>query len=830
MRLINNVKILIMKRFLFSIAAVLMTFTLSAQNQTDASAVYSEFARNSSIVKTANTTSPEYQAAVQAMLKLFPQLQYHAAWFSQHKQPTNALTFAKAYVDMAMMPQFADMHLENSTPYPSMTYYVARHYNNSEDYANAVIYLQRYIDIGAADRRAMVFRYLAGAYGEIGDIDSEMATLNKGLMEFPTNLDLLSLSINFHLDHGWYEEALPYVERALSLKRNDARLLSCKGQCLEGLQRYEEAVNVFSLLAEQTKSLKDYKHYANNLYNSALQAYPTDRTKGMEYFRRVVPVLKQVVGNDPTSVQYTHALAISYLATDQYDLLEQTNARLRTLGAPEVTANGITQSQLLVSDLPRPSSKSTQQPAKATPVAQTTPTAQTTSATQTNTKSSGFRAFAQTYIEKEIGVWQQKDPFETIDEYKARVTEEARNKKVEELMKAAKKEYISRNSKKVRISDFKLEPYDAENRVFLISSTYGDIVLPVPRENNEARNFANTWKDVHVENAEFDIAGDDLVIRTIDFVTRTGNVYHYSDANDARYSQAEIAMQFGSIDYSNLSGSGSRKQVEVEKNEVKVGSSDVDINIPTTKSVKSHTFAFLIGNEHYQQIASVPFALHDVRMVKEYCIKTLGIPETNVRVYEDATYGKILASIRDIKSIADAYNGDIDIIFYYAGHGVPDEASKSAYLLPVDADGTQTETCYSVARLYHELGQLGAKSVVVFMDACFSGSQRGEGMLASARGVALKARPDTPQGKMVTLSAATGDETAFPYEEQKHGMFTYYLLKALQESKGKISLGELADYVQTQVKQRSVVINKKSQTPTVSASPEAVDWRKWSWK
>ena len=817
-----------MKRFLYSIVAVALTLSLQAQSQ-DAATVYSEFARNSNIVKTANSTSPEYQAAVQRMLQLFPQLQSHAAWFSQHKQPTNAQTFAKAYVDMAMMPQFADMHLEKSEQYPTMTRFVASNYYNSKDYANAVIYLQRYLDLGISDRRAEYFHFLALAQEKMGNVDAEIETLNKGLAEFPTNQNLLSRSINLYMARGWYEDALPYIERALSIKRNDANTLSLKGQCLEGLQRYEEAVNIFSLLAEQTKSLKNYKHYAINLYNCGVQYRDFDKNKSFDYFQRAIPVLKQVVGNDPTSVQFTNALGIAYLVTNQYDLLEQTNARLRTLGAPEVTANSITQTQLLVSDLPRSTSK----PATTTkqaPVAQNTPTTQTTPAAQTAPKSTGFRAFAQTYVEKEIQVWQQKDPFETIDEYKARVTEQARNKKVDELMKAAKKEYLSRNSKKVRISDFKLEPYDAENRVFLITSAYGDIVLPVPRENNEARNFAASWKDVHVENAEFDIAGDDMVIRTIDFVTRTGNVYHYSDANEARYSQADIAMQFDKIDYSNLGGSGSRKQVQVEKNAVKVGSSDVDINIPTTKSVKSNTFAFLIGNENYQQIAKVPFALHDVRTMKEYCIKTLGIQETNVRMYEDATYGKLLACIRDIKSIADAYNGNIDIIFYYAGHGVPDEASKSAYLLPVDADASQTETCYAVSRLYHELGQLGAKSVIVFMDACFSGSQRGEGMLASARGVALKARPDTPQGKMVTLSAATGDETAFPYEEQQHGMFTYYLLKGLQESKGKISLGELADYVQTQVKQRSVVINKKSQTPTVSASPEAVDWRKWSWK
>ncbi len=817
-----------MKRIVYSLAVLCVSISLHSQTQ-DAATVYAEFSRNSAIVKTANTTSPEYQAAVQAMLQLYPQLKYHAGWYSQHNQPSNAQTFAKAYVDMAMMTQFTDMHLEKSDQYAKMTYFVGSNYYNRKDYANAAVYLQRYIDLGVPDRRALVFHFLALSHKDLNNIDGQMATLEAGLAEFPTDQNLLAQSINLRMEKGWYAEALPYVERALSVKKNDAKLLALKCQCLEGLQRYEEAVGIYSFLVEQQKTLNNYKHYAVNLYNCAVQYYPTNKTMAMSYFRQAVPVLKQVVAYDPTSVEYTAALANVYLYTDQYDLLAETNARLRTLGAPEVAATSVAQPKLIAADIQRPAAKPSNSPA--VKPQNTQPANSAALQPPTSNNPSGFRAFAQTYIEKEIQLWQQKDPFETIDEYKARVTEEARNRKVEELMQQAKKEYLARNSKKVRISDFKLQPYDAENRVFLIESAYGDIVLPVPRENDEARNFANTWKDVHVENPEFDIAGDDMVIRKIDFVTRSGNVYHYSDSDDRKYSQAEITMQFGAIDYTGLAGSGKgKKDVQVEKSNVTVGNSDVDINIPVSKAVHNNMFAFLIGNENYQQIASVPFALRDVRTMKEYCNKTLGIPETNIRVYEDATFGKMLACVRDIKSIAEAYNGNIDIIFYYAGHGVPDEANKSAYLLPVDADGTQPETCYPVGRLYHNLGQLGANSVVVFMDACFSGAQRGEGMLASARGVALKAKPDAPQGKMVTLSAATGDETAFPYKEQQHGMFTYYLLKGLQESKGKISLGDLADYVQTQVKQRSVVINKKSQTPTVSASPEAEDWRKWNWK
>lgn len=147
--------------------------------------------------------------------------------------------------------------------------------------------------------------------------------------------------------------------------------------------------------------------------------------------------------------------------------------------------------------------------------------------------------------------------------------------------------------------------------------------------------------------------------------------------------------------------------------------------------------------------------------------------------------------------------------------------------MPVDADGTQTEGCYSLNKLYGELGALSAQSVVVFLDACFSGSKREQGMLASARGVALKPKKEAPRGNMVVFSAATDDETAFPYEQKGHGLFTYYLLKKLQESKGDVSLGELSTYITENVKRQSVVINRKVQTPTATPSSSLIDgWTK----
>ena len=67
--------------------------------------------------------------------------------------------------------------------------------------------------------------------------------------------------------------------------------------------------------------------------------------------------------------------------------------------------------------------------------------------------------------------------------------------------------------------------------------------------------------------------------------------------------------------------------------------------------------------------------------------------------------------------------------------------------------------------------------------------------------MAIKAKSGQPQGKMVVFSAAQGDETAYPNNEEHHGMFTYYLLKKLQETKGEVTLQELGDYIVKNVSQ-----------------------------
>ena len=441
-------------------------------------------------------------------------------------------------------------------------------------------------------------------------------------------------------------------------------------------------------------------------------------------------------------------------------------------------------------------------------------------------------------IRDEIEKWSKKKEYETKEDWRNRVNETTRRNKVEELKDSARVWYIKSYAPKEL--ECSILSYDADDGVYKIEAKnvnnykgyyksyledghteyFGPVVyvfakVPV----SEAPAFKENFDKVKIEPT-YCIAKNYLGIASCKF-TLNGKTYVSPVLYDDETANVQIDLPPLKIDL----GGGKKNDMASSSNQEKIDDT-LDKNIPSTNVSNNRTFVVIIGNEKYSQVANVPYAERDAKVFAEYCRKTLGVPDKNVRTYGNATYAGFVQAINDIKKIAEAYNGDLSVVFYYAGHGVPNEQSKDAYLLPVDADGKQMDVCYSVGKLYKELNGMNAKNVVVFMDACFSGSQRGDGMLASARGVALKAKAETPQGNMVVFSAATGDETAYPYKEKGHGLFTYFLLKKLQESKGDCTLGELGEYIQQNVRQQSVVINRKSQSPTVMPSQTMIE----SWK
>lgn len=426
-------------------------------------------------------------------------------------------------------------------------------------------------------------------------------------------------------------------------------------------------------------------------------------------------------------------------------------------------------------------------------------------------------------VARKLKEWQKKGNYETASAYEMRVTPEGIENKRKELYLEYEGKYNNytrpylqafRDAKKRDFLNpgnvFTLEEYDDEAQRYRIHSTrLGDIYLAVPR--HKADLFKERWTRILTGlNCVYVPYGDDLRLSELDFAG-----YKYEFELPAEPQLDDLLAHDDNV----TSAKGSEEEVMPEAVEIFI--SDVDRNIPEgINPDASRTYAIIIGNEHYSEsdCSDVPYAINDATSFKEYCERALGINPKNIYFRTDATLNNMRRGVSWFRKISDAFEGDVKLLVYYAGHGIPNEDGSDSYLLPADGIPGDPESAYRLGKFYNELGEIPAKNTTVFLDACFSGTKRSGGMLTSARAVAIEVPEVEPKGNMVVFSAASGEETAMPYNDQHHGLFTYFLLKKLQQTGGNTTYRELFDYLNRNVRQLSLTENQKVQTPTVNVA------------
>lgn len=434
---------------------------------------------------------------------------------------------------------------------------------------------------------------------------------------------------------------------------------------------------------------------------------------------------------------------------------------------------------------------------------------------------STFSYFAQHYVERVVNDWQRRGEFEKKEAWEKRVNAETRKQKVFELTKEAQKAYVENRSKllpqdKIRI----VGQYDPDNETYRLKSLYAnrDLLIHVPTD--DAEEFKTRF-DAMDKKATFFVENDGLGLAEYAFFMENGKQYKYSNSASLTYTIAHVDYNFDAIQIDASASNNNHKggKQTISTTSLSIGTSDVDVAIPHASSQQPNTFALIIANENYSNEKDVEFAYNDGQVFRDYCVKAMGIPENNVQFRANASLNDMRFDFNWLKQTAAAYNGDARFVVYYAGHGMPDDSTRDAYLLPVDGFSSDVKSGYKLSDFYDMLAELPAENVTVFLDACFSGSQRDGNVMASARGVAITPSLSQPKGNMVVFSATTGKETAHPYKGKQHGLFTYFLLKKMKEADGDLTLGDLTSYVSNNVKKVSIVENKKSQTPTVNAAP-----------
>ncbi len=232
-----------------------------------------------------------------------------------------------------------------------------------------------------------------------------------------------------------------------------------------------------------------------------------------------------------------------------------------------------------------------------------------------------------------------------------------------------------------------------------------------------------------------------------------------------------------------------------------------------------------VGKFREAQTASVKFAAHDAETVAKYFQTVGGIPAEQVKVLTDER-----ASKEDLAEVFDEWlprhaKRDAIVFVYFSGRAVVD-AAGAVSLVPHEGDPKAGSRLYSIRRLHSSLDRLPIQHAVLLLDVALEGpgaERRKDPRWNSAA--------EGEDGKMVHILSATGFQEAHRYDRGRHGLFTYYVLKALGgaadgDRDGQIAIAELFDYVREQVLKSAKSEYGNEQEPALAPelSPNAKVW------
>lgn len=733
-----------------------------------------------------------------------------AIYFSQNNDSATSTQFSQAFIDAEQMPEMAVVDFKTAPEVLAMLSYSAAYGAvNSGDTERAKRYFESYLSTGQEQMRENVIVFYGQACVQTQDWDKGLDVLGEAVSQYPLNQRIITMAMQCAIEGGRPEQLQNFLDRALALNPDDEQLMDIQAKLYSTNREFDKALDIYLRIAEKRpQSLENTRRMATCYYNLGAQYYNQSimeeeeklakraSRQSMSYFNSAAETLEQLLSTTPSDIKYLRALAQTYAALGEKERFEEVNRRLVGFGEKGVAFN--TMPVMIEGDSYSTASKGGGGTVNAVP---------------------SYAEFARPFIEERLGTWAQRGEFEKLDDYKKRVAAGGGVDEYQALSKAAEKEYLDRYSRQLVLDDLKRSDYDVDNETYKITTPYGDAVLKVPYKNREAELFKSGWESARIRTPRFIIRDDKVALAEITFIVN-GKKYTYNSADAATYKTPEVYVDINGILAAASSAEGkSGSSTGATPATMVFVDSDVDVNIPVTTRKADNLFAVIIANEHYDHADEVFGALHDGQTMYQYCTKTLGVPDHQAVLLNNATGNQIRDAIATLGRRVKGKGEDAEVIFYYAGHGLPDDATKEAYMLPADGNPLTTSTLVPMKEVYSSLGKMGAGSVAVFVDACFSGSSRNNTSVKKGeRGVVMKPRDAEPEGNMFILTAASGQQTALPYTEKHHGLFTYYLLKKLQDSKGNASLKQISDYVKKEVEATSNRVNLKEQTPMVSVS------------
>ncbi len=233
-------------------------------------------------------------------------------------------------------------------------------------------------------------------------------------------------------------------------------------------------------------------------------------------------------------------------------------------------------------------------------------------------------------------------------------------------------------------------------------------------------------------------------------------------------------------------------------------------------------WALLIGVEKYHRAPRLRFTINDVRVLSQTLRERGGVAEEQILELTDddrnPRFQPLKTSIEAELPQWLAKVGPQDrLLVYFSGHGFRDPAGKM-YLAPLDCDPARAAaTGVPVEWFREQIAKCKAEFKLLVIDACHSGSEKGED---EDTGVGAKdlGEPFRDLSGVVTLAGSTGDEKSQIWEEKEQSLFSYWLDQGLkghadENGDGDVDIDELNNFVYRSVTRTAKAFFPRQQTP-----------------
>jgi hypothetical protein len=230
---------------------------------------------------------------------------------------------------------------------------------------------------------------------------------------------------------------------------------------------------------------------------------------------------------------------------------------------------------------------------------------------------------------------------------------------------------------------------------------------------------------------------------------------------------------------------------------------------------RPHTYLISIGIGSYRDVqgGARKYAASDAELLTTYFQSLGGLPASNVRLLQDWKALKPDIDEALLDWLPGHMNKDAVVIVYFAGLATV-APNGDVYLVPYDGTTTGVSRSYPLKDLDAALGRLKAKQTVFFFDGTLTR------LGADSRSKTVVPQWNPSGSSTIHIIAMNGVGKAVEDEGHRHGLFTYYLLRALRGESdvnrdGEVTLGEAIAYVGQKVSWASKTHYGQEQRPAV---------------